>query len=152
QIVLSFKIVVQLEDESIIEKCLRDIANSVIAKIEDGDDYYWNIHKAQTSLKFPDSKGIFYYRCSQSFETQQHEYKENSNRKRRICYNCKGNIKITIDTNLSIAVVDINHNFLHPRPDLVAEIPDELKQEIEDNAHLTTVELIKHLKNKNFDT
>ncbi|CAG8688897.1 4519_t:CDS:1, partial [Ambispora gerdemannii] len=34
QIVLSFKIVVQLEDESIIEKCLHDIADSVVAEIE----------------------------------------------------------------------------------------------------------------------
>ncbi|CAG8655134.1 10429_t:CDS:2, partial [Ambispora gerdemannii] len=149
-IIYQTHLLVCLDVTMVQSKTAKDIAELVITEIESGDDYSWNFKKADLSRKFGSTVGRFSYVCCQLKEAQREQYKD-SNHKRRMRYDCKGKIIIRVDTILNVTTVDIYHGSLHPRPNLCIETPEELRQEIKINSHLTIVDLKNHLRNKGFD-
>ncbi|CAG8658748.1 2130_t:CDS:2, partial [Ambispora gerdemannii] len=134
-------------------KTAKELADIIITEIEDGDEYSWkqvSSHYTYLSKKFGSTVGRFAYMCCQSKEAQSEEYKD-SNCKRRMRYDCKGRIVVRVDTVLNVITVDIYHGFLHPRPNLCIEMPEELQQEIKAHSHLTVVDLKNHLRHQGFD-
>ncbi|KAF0538293.1 hypothetical protein F8M41_007978 [Gigaspora margarita] len=79
-------------------------------------------------------------------EGAQSESYKDSNRKRRMRYDCGGKISIQIDLVLNAIEVDIYHGSLHTRPELCIEMPAKLQEEIKTHSHLTVVELRNYLR------
>src|SRR5437868_2124176 len=110
---------------------------------------YHKVYKSENNH----AKYLFWYNCSQSYTLakclRKHEdFHKQRDKEYLERFTCNSVLKILLDMEINIAMINLQHNLLHKCPDRF-NVSDDIKAEIKNNIHQMLADIFRQLESQN---
>ncbi|CAG8751960.1 2910_t:CDS:2, partial [Gigaspora margarita] len=125
-----------------------ELGKAIAEIVDSADGYYYILYISKNNNKY-----TYWYNCSQSCNLakrprKHEEFNKQRDREYIDRFACNGVLKILLDMEKNVAMVDLQHNLLHKRPDRF-NVTDDVKAEIQKNIHRMPADIFRQLEQQN---